>query len=156
MEAVKPLLKETNAALTISDEIRLIGDRYYIFATATLVDAETGETVSVSAQAREADSKKGMDPSQVTGATSSYARKYALNGLLAIDDTKDADAQPPAERSDVQKTDLPKCEECGGDIMATMLKNGTLATPNQIAGYARKKFGRCLCDACMKRHEAAG
>lgn len=156
VEAVKPLLKETNAALTISDEIRLIGDRYYIFATATLVDAETGETVSVSAQAREADSKKGMDPSQVTGATSSYARKYALNGLLAIDDTKDADAQPPAERSDVQKTDLPKCEECGGDIMATMLKNGTLATPNQIAGYARKKFGRCLCDACMKRHEAAG
>jgi len=156
VEAVKPLLKETDAALTISDEIRLIGDRYYIFATATLVDAETGETVSVSAQAREADSKKGMDPSQVTGATSSYARKYALNGLLAIDDTKDADAQPPAEKGDTQKTDLPKCEECGGDIVATMLKNGTLATPNQIAGYARKKFGRCLCDACMKRHEAAG
>lgn len=53
-------------------------------------------------------------------------------------------------------TNLPKCEECGGDIVATMLKNGTLATPNQIANYARKKFGRCLCDSCMKRHEAAG
>lgn len=87
MEAVKPLLGDL--ALIVSDDIQLIGDRYYVKATATLSDGE--HSVSVSAFAREALDKKGMDDSQITGATSSYARKYALNGLFAIDDTKDAD-----------------------------------------------------------------
>ncbi len=148
VEAVKPLLGEQKAALTISDEIKMIGERYYIFATAAIVDAETGERVEVTAQAREADNKKGMDPSQVTGATSSYARKYALNGLLAIDDTKDADAQAPA-----QQTSLPKCEMCGSDIIATFSKKGQLLSPNFLADYSRKKFGRCLCSDCMKHAE---
>ena len=89
LEAVKPLLKITDTTITIIDEIVLIGDRYYIKATATLTDKDN-ET-SVSAYAREAEIKKGMDVSQITGATSSYARKYALNGLFCIDDTKDAD-----------------------------------------------------------------
>lgn len=92
LEAVKPLLAETKTTLTISDEINQIGDRYYIRAVAVLTDIESGDTVSVSALAREEDSKKGMDASQLTGATSSYARKYALNGLFCIDDTKDSDA----------------------------------------------------------------
>jgi len=87
LEAVKPLLGE--ATLTISDEIILIGDRYYIKATVTL--RKHPENVSVSAFARESFVKKGMDESQITGAASSYARKYALNGLFCIDDTKDAD-----------------------------------------------------------------
>ena len=92
LEAVKPILSETGTALTITDDIVEIGGRVYVKATATLWDAETGETIQNSAYAREAETKKGMDDSQVTGAASSYARKYALNGLFCIDDVKDADA----------------------------------------------------------------
>ncbi len=89
LEAVKPLLKEQGLYLTVTDDIVLVGERYYIKATATLSDGTS--TVSNTAYAREDESQKGMTGSQLTGATSSYARKYALNGLLAIDDTKDAD-----------------------------------------------------------------
>jgi|TARA_Y100000310_G_scaffold125845_2_gene124591 hypothetical protein len=89
VEAVKPLLGKTGT-LVISDEMLCVGSRFYVKATATLRDG-TGK-VSASAYAREADEQKGMSPSQLTGSTSSYARKYALNGLFAIDDTKDADA----------------------------------------------------------------
>lgn len=91
MEAVKPLLKETNCSLTVSDDIVQVADRIYVKATATL-RTSNGETYTNTAFAREALSKKGMDESQVTGAASSYARKYSLNGLFCIDDTKDADA----------------------------------------------------------------
>ena len=90
LEGVKPLLKEHNLALLIDDEIVQIGERYYVKATAKITDGR--EIVSATAYAREPDTKKGMDESQITGATSSYARKYALNALLCIDDTKDADA----------------------------------------------------------------
>lgn len=89
LEGVKPLLAKHGLVLTIQDSIDLIGDRFYVKATATITDGK--ERLSTSAYARESLDKKGMDASQVTGATSSYARKYALNGLLAIDDTKDAD-----------------------------------------------------------------
>ncbi len=90
-EAVKPFLKQTECTLVISDEVVAVLDRVYVKATATLTNAE-GATVVNTAYAREAQTKKGMDDSQITGATSSYARKYALNGLFCIDDTKDADA----------------------------------------------------------------
>lgn len=90
LEAVKPLLAETGLVLTISDKMVQLGDRFYIEATATITDGEN--SLSNTAYARETLEKKGMDASQITGATSSYARKYALNGLLCIDDTKDADA----------------------------------------------------------------
>ena len=90
LEGVKPHLKETNTCLVISDDIVTIGDHNYIKATATLYGADGG-AVANSAFAKEPLDKKGMDPSQITGATSSYARKYALNGLFCIDDTKDAD-----------------------------------------------------------------
>lgn len=95
--AVKPLLAETNTSLTISDDVVLVwDDRFYIKATATLYDNETWEAIaSTSALAREQEDKKWMDQSQVTGAASSYARKYALNGLFCIDDNRDADAQSP-------------------------------------------------------------
>ncbi len=92
LEAVKPLLKKYQLTLIITDEIQNIGDRYYVQATAKLFDVETGQSVLSTASAREDQDKKGMDLSQLTGATSSYARKYALNGLFLIDDTKDADA----------------------------------------------------------------
>ena len=91
LEGLKPLLIKYKAIVNVSDEIVLIGDRYYVKATATIKDIEKLEDVTSTAYAREDESKKGMDLSQLTGSTSSYARKYALNGLFAIDDTKDAD-----------------------------------------------------------------
>ena len=91
LEAVKPLLFSQSCTLTISDEIVMIGTRYYVRATATIKNAN-GESEMTTAYAREDESKKGMDASQITGSTSSYARKYALNGLFCIDDTKDSDS----------------------------------------------------------------
>lgn len=91
LEAVKPLCLKYSAVIDISDDLVFVGDRYYVRSTVTLTDIETGDSIVSAAYAREAESKKGMDASQVTGLTSSYARKYALNGLLCIDDTKDAD-----------------------------------------------------------------
>ena len=91
IEAVKPILNKYGTALVVSDEVVQVGDRIYIKATATLLDA-TDNVVSVNGWAREEEVKKGMDAAQITGSASSYARKYALNGLFAIDDTKDSDA----------------------------------------------------------------
>lgn len=91
LEAVKPILAKYNCCLINSDEMVQIGDRYYVRATATVIDNETQEWRAATAYAREPERKKGMDESQITGTASSYARKYALNGLFAIDDTKDAD-----------------------------------------------------------------
>ena len=91
LEAVKPILSEVSAIILLSDSLEQKGDRYYVEATASFVDVETGDKISVTASAREEETKKGMACSQITGASSSYARKYALNGLLAIDDTKDSD-----------------------------------------------------------------
>ena len=91
LESLKPLLKEHKSTIYISDEIVTVLERFYIKATVTFIDAETGEKIINTAYAREEEDKKGMDGSQVTGASSSYARKYALNGMFAIDDTKDSD-----------------------------------------------------------------
>lgn len=101
LEGVKPLLKKHNLALLINDEVVQIGERYYVKATAKITDGR--EFVSATAYAREPDTKKGMDESQITGATSSYARKYALNALLCIDDTKDADTMDNSKKP-VQQT----------------------------------------------------
>lgn len=104
LEAVKPYLSGYNLCLTLSDEIVQVGDRYYVKATATLYDGVGSGSASVSAYAREAVSKKGMDDSQITGTASSYARKYALNGLFLLDDTKDADTdENRIERENRQK-----------------------------------------------------
>lgn len=91
LEAVKPLLRDNKCYLVLTDDICEVGNRVYVKATATIYDAETNDSVTNTAFAREADNKKGQDDSQITGATSSYARKYALNGLFLIDDNKDAD-----------------------------------------------------------------
>jgi hypothetical protein len=91
LEAVKPLLSNHGLTMTISDDIVDVGGRVYVKATVTVFDHD-GNAHSVNAYAREEESKKGMDASQVTGATSSYARKYALNGMFLIDDTKDSDS----------------------------------------------------------------
>ena len=91
-EAVKPLLNQLNMTLIINDSVQNVGTKNYIKATAYLTDCETGEQLSSCALAREAEAKKGMDDSQITGTASSYARKYALNGLFLLDDTKDEDS----------------------------------------------------------------
>lgn len=112
LEAVKPLLQEVKLSLIISDEIINVGERFYVKATARLFDDIGKEIAQTNAVAREEENKKGMDASQLTGSTSSYARKYALNGLFAIDDTKDADAtnthdkKPVAKSKDNPDTDL--------------------------------------------------
>lgn len=92
LEAVKPICAKNKATLVVYDEIVNVGDRYYVKAIARLYDQESEQYIEASASAREEENKKGMDASQITGSTSSYARKYALNGLFNIDDTKDSDA----------------------------------------------------------------
>lgn len=108
LEAVKPLLHKYSCSLNISDEVVMVGDRFYIKAAATL-RKDTGEVVLSSvAYAREDESKKGMDGAQVTGAASSYARKYALNGLFCIDDTKDADTDEYTKNTKPEKEPVEK------------------------------------------------
>ena len=117
LEAVKPILFKHKCFLTLDDEIVLIGDRYYVKATATL-QTETGCTCTT-AFAREAVARKGMDESQITGSASSYARKYALSGLFALDDTKDADtmdnrqqAAPQAQAPVADKLVVARVKKC--------------------------------------------
>jgi hypothetical protein len=95
LEAVKPILDKTNSDIILTDKMSVLADRVYVEATAVFVDFETGETIEVTSSAREPLTKKGMDDSQVTGATSSYARKCALGGLLLVDDNKDPDSMAP-------------------------------------------------------------
>ena len=108
LEAVKPLLKQYGCILTLEDDAINIGDRFYIKATATLHDVEKDAKVQTSALAREDEVKKGMDGSQITGTASSYARKYALNGLFILDDTKDADTDEYHAQTTAEKTEKPK------------------------------------------------
>lgn len=126
LEAVKPLLLEQGLQLTITDEPVEVGGRIYIKATATVTDGS--ETAAVSGYAREAETKKGMDESQITGTASSYARKYALNGLFLIDDTKDADAandhQKPkaAPRPKQAQKPAPAPQPQGGELKAAKVR----------------------------------
>lgn len=145
MEAVKPVLNKYKCSLVVSDEVVVVGERYYIKATATLIDAESDEKIVTSAFAREAETKKGMDDSQITGASSSYARKYCLNGMFLIDDTKDSDTTNKTTKTATKKADEPeevtkiktqiveKCTELGGSknehVMAVVKK---LGNPNAI------------------------
>ena len=119
LEALKPLLKATGCLLYLSDEMVEVGGRVYVKATATITDGE--KSVVTTAYAREPESRKGMDESQITGAASSYARKYSLNALFLIDDTKDADAmndpgEGPQEKQNYKKVD-PKPDPFKGDAL---------------------------------------
>jgi hypothetical protein len=119
LEAVKPLCHTHGTVLTISDELVYLGDRYYIKATAKLNDIRSG-AIENTAYAREEESKKGMDGSQITGTASSYARKYALNGLFAIDDTKDADTDEHANQTKQEETKASKGQL---ELFKTLLNN---------------------------------
>lgn len=166
VEAAKPLCKTHGILLTLSDSVELSGDKHYIKATARVVDvADPSGVVEVSAYAREPIDKKGMDDSQITGAASSYARKYALNGLFAIDDTADADstndgqisakkpsktaakpapAQPPAEPEKVL------CPKCGKQVLSKADKSGVMHTPQQIL-----QMGGGMCIECFRAAQQA-
>lgn len=102
LEAVKPLLNKQKCTLTITDDIVMVGNRIYVKATATIKN-EKGECETTTGWAREEESKKGMDGSQITGASSSYARKYALNGLFAIDDNADSDTTNDGQHQEAQQ-----------------------------------------------------
>ena len=145
VEAVKPLAKKHGVLLTLSDEVVTIGDRTYIKATARVTDINDLEkSVESTAYAREPEMKKGMDESQITGAASSYARKYALNGLFAIDDTKDADSgdnsatkSPENDELKAVKDKIIKiCKKAGGtkneELMTTLKKFTKNGNPNAI------------------------
>ena len=152
LEAVKPLLQQQGCVLTISDEVQQVGERYYIVAKATISDGE--ENISVTAAAREEESKKGMDASQISGTASSYARKYALNGLFCIDDTKDADAtnthgkkEEYAGNDDDPLGNKPVCAYCAKPI-CDALYNGKKYTAKQIAALSQEKYGVPLHIEC--------
>lgn len=163
LEAVKPLLAANMCSLTLDDDVLCIGDRVYVKATATLTDHAEGATISTHAFAREAETKKGMDESQITGTASSYARKYALNGLFAIDDTKDADtdeyqgreAPRQAAKQETKQTAKPfKCSVCGNDVVPVSF-DGKNYSARAIAEQTTKKKGQCMCwDCYMKAVQA--
>lgn len=111
LEAVKPLANKYNAVIMVSDELCVKGERYYVEAHAMLIDTEGDGQITSTAFAREPDTKKGMDSSQVTGASSSYARKYALNGLFAIDDTKDKDTPHSVKETAAKEAEILKAED---------------------------------------------
>lgn len=135
LEAVKPLLKEQGCTLILSDEMVQVGERIYVKATATFSDGEK-DTV-VTAFARESETKKGMDDSQITGTASSYARKYALNGLFLIDDTKDADTD---EYQNQTKDEETKPKTSGGlDFEELKLKYSKMTTEELRKEYVQVK-----------------
>lgn len=108
LEALKPILLANNCTLKLDDDIVMIGNRFYVCAFAIFTDNDTKETITVKAFAREEETKKGMDGSQITGASSSYARKYALNGLFLIDDTKDSDVTNKHGKDEEPTIEQPK------------------------------------------------
>lgn len=145
LEAVKPLLHEAGLTLTLSDDVVAVGNRIYVKSTATVTDG--ADAVSNTAFAREADSKKGMDDSQVTGTASSYARKYALNGLFCIDDTKDADTDEYQRRTQSQ---LIMCTHCGNPIKPLAKRDGGTMAPAEVARWTQREANMTLCGDCLK------
>ena len=137
LEGVKPLLDKYRVALTLNDEIVLIGDRFYVKATATLYDGE--QSLSATAYAREGDQQKGMSEAQLTGSTSSYARKYALNGLFSIDDVRDDDStNTHGATSNSSKAPSTVSEKQIKRLVAIAIKKGYNA--EQLSGMVYKKY----------------
>ena len=156
LEAAKPINKKYGLLLLLTDKTVCIGQRYYIEATARLYDIESEQFIEATASAREADTKKGMDDSQVTGTASSYARKYALNGLYNIDDTKDADTDAYKKQTTTNSTTAPeyKCGDCGKLFEAFRdPTSGKTFTPAEVFQMAKKRNadGVARCADCRKK-----
>lgn len=153
LEALKPFEKKHGVFVTLTDEVIEMGSRFYVKATATISNG--AEFITTTAYAREADTKKGMDEAQITGSASSYARKYALNGLFLLDDTKDADTEEYQTESKPKATkkasEEPKanvaliCERCGKPI-----ESAGKFPPSAVAEQTRAKFGKQMCFECGK------
>lgn len=143
VEALKPLLIKRGLLLLMYDEIELIGSRIYVVSTADLTDGATN--IKVSARARESETKKGMDDSQITGTASSYARKYALNGMFLIDDSKDADTpEYSGQMNNQQQSKQPKQLEITLDAVKTALNDLVKKTNGdytKISAYLLKQVG---------------
>ncbi len=171
LEAVKPLCAAHGTLLIITDEVEHINGRFYVKANAMLTDTETGERLTVSAFAREPETKKGMDECQITGTASSYARKYALNGLFCIDDTKDADTdeyaaqtgQVKKEQVEPKRDEKPKptpppavvkCKDCGKPITDTTWANGAKTSAKKMVNSTIQKYGIPLCGDCYTLRKA--
>lgn len=160
LEAVKELLGDQSCILNISDELVLIGDRYYVKATATITNSE-GKSVSTTAFAREPIDKKGMDESQITGMASSYARKYALNGLFCIDDTKDADTMDntnghsaPAPKEEKKEDNRPWMTEKNLHDILARIEGGDIAVVDLAnEHYRMKKEYREQIVQAVKKHK---
>ncbi|UZT82120.1 ERF family protein [Caproicibacterium sp. BJN0003] len=155
LEAVKPILSKNGLSLVLSDSVILSGDWHYIMATARLKNAD-GEAIEVTAYARESQSKKGMDDSQITGTASSYARKYALNGLFLIDDTKDADTDGYKKAAD-RPADKPKeyiCEECGKPIKPFKTLKGEIIGVEALVANTKARYKKALCAECSVKAKA--
>lgn len=156
LEAAKPINKKHGLVLLLTDKPVCIGQRYYIEATARLYDIESEQFIEATASAREADTKKGMDESQVTGTASSYARKYALNGLYNIDDTKDADTDAYKKQTTTNSVAAPeyKCGDCGKPFEAFRdPTSGKTFTPAEVFQMAKKRNadGVARCADCRKK-----
>ena len=159
LEAAKPICRKHGLVLLLTDKPISIGQRYYIEATARLYDTESDLFLESTASAREADTKKGMDDSQVTGTASSYARKYALNGLFNIDDTKDADTDAYKKQT-TNTTAAPeyKCADCGKPFEAFRdPTSGKTFTPAEVFQMAKKRNadGVARCADCRKKKGGA-
>ena len=156
LEGVKPLLDKYRVALTLNDEIVLIGDRFYVKATATLYDGE--QSLSATAYAREGNEQRGMSEAQLTGSTSSYARKYALNGLFSIDDTKDADAtndhgkvNAQGTSSNSSKAPSTVSEKQIKRLVAIAIKKGYNA--EQLSGMVYKKYQKATNNLTKEEYD---
>lgn len=149
LEAVKPLLHEAGLTLTLSDDVIAVGNRIYVKATATVTNGT--DSVSNTAFAREAETKKGMDDSQITGTASSYARKYALNGLFCIDDTRDADTDEYQRRTQSKPI---ACDLCHKPIKPMAKRGGGEMPPEAVAKWTRAKTGMNVCGDCYRKREA--
>ena len=148
LAAARPLCNDNGLVLVMYDEVELIGDRYYIRSIAKVVDVATGTSVNASAYARESLEKKGMDSSQLTGTASSYARKYALCALFAIDDNKDADTNEYHRQTHPESTKADARTKVGMDIKAIQQANGI--TNTQLEQIVKEYFGKNCKDLNLK------
>lgn len=174
LEAVKPICAKHKTTLVLLDSISEVNGRFYVTARAQLHDCESDNAVTATAYAREPEKKTGMDESQITGTASSYARKYALNGLFCIDDTKDADTdeykqqerkdasgKPPkgkpegdAGKSNDESYSPQMCMRCGQEITAALTNDGKLWRVADMVKFSKKRYGKQMCAECMKITEA--
>lgn len=168
LEAVKPICAKHKTTLVLVDNIIEVNGRFYVVAQARLYDCESNSAVTATAYAREPEKKTGMDESQITGTASSYARKYALNGLFCIDDTKDADTDEYKQQEKKGKPSKEEmqsfnqaykeqfdytCQDCKQPITPQSF-NGKLYRVSDISKGAMKKYGVPLCWACMEKRKA--